>query len=551
MLCPGCRRQVGRGAAWCGSCGRPLGGHEGPLELVLADATRVPVVQEVTIGRAPGSTVVLADPAVSRTHARIVPGNGEGPRLEDAGSSHGTYVDGVRVTGPTRLRDGARIRIGDSELGVQRRPPDGQPAGGRTIVVPAGASLHVSAVGAPEELAPATPVGMRPRVRSGYALKHLDASEGPKPVVLRDLRGGSFLRLSENDAALLELLDGRHSLVDLIGEAEARFGATGPARLARLLADLGERGLLAGVAGTRAAPEAPTGWRRLVRPREKVFGGIGTLFDRVYRAGGWVLMTRPARVALGVLAAAGICALVWLIARRYGTPFVVADRLGLGGAVFLAGRLLVVTLHELAHGLVMASLGRRVDRAGLKLVLVFPYAFVDTSEAWFEPRARRLAVSAAGPAADLSLGAVFALCCLLLDGTVRDVFFQLAFAAYVGAFFNLNPFLERDGYHMLVDVLREPGLRRRAREQLERRLAGRGRRADDSPVLGRYAVAGLVWSVVAAGFAIALSLRFEPVMTALVGPDWVVHAVLGTLWAALFAPVVWVLARPLWERARG
>src|SRR4029079_10600784 len=94
---------------------------------------------------------------------------------------------------------------------------------------------------------------------------------------------------------------------------------------------------------------------------------------------------------------------------------------------------------------------------------------------WFEPRKRRIAISAAGPVSDFSVGAVFALCCLLLPkGTVRDIFFNLAFAAYAGVFFNLNPFIERDGYHILVDWLREPGLRRRAKEQPSRRLSGRG-----------------------------------------------------------------------------
>ena len=72
---------------------------------------------------------------------------------------------------------------------------------------------------------------------------------------------------------------------------------------------------------------------------------------------------------------------------------------------------------------------------------------------------------------------------------MRDIFFQLAFAAYVGAFFNLNPFIERDGYHMLVDCLREPGLRRRAKEQFARRLSGGGA-ATDSPVLARYSLCG-------------------------------------------------------------
>ena len=162
--------------------------------------------------------------------------------------------------------------------------------------------------------------------------------------------------------------------------------------------------------------------------------------------------------AVGV---AGLAAFLYLIVRRYGTPFVVADRIGIGALVFLLGRFLVVALHELAHGLVVSSFGRRVSRAGLKLMLVFPFAFVDTSDGWFEPRRRRFAISAAGPASDLLVGGIFALGAAFVSGTVRDVLFQLAFAAYVGAFSNLNPLLDRDGYHMLVDWLGEPGLRKR------------------------------------------------------------------------------------------
>ena len=121
-------------------------------------------------------------------------------------------------------------------------------------------------------------------------------------------------------------------------------------------------------------------------------------------------------------------------------------------------------------------------------------------------------MSAAGPVSDFSLGAIFALCALLLpEGTVRDIFFNLAFAAYVGAFFNLNPFIERDGYHMLVDGLNEPGLRRRAKEQLERRLRGEGPREGDSPVLMRYSLYGLGWSVVMALFAIGMTFRYKTI----------------------------------------
>jgi Zn-dependent protease len=197
----------------------------------------------------------------------------------------------------------------------------------------------------------------------------------------------------------------------------------------------------------------------------------------------------------------------------------------------------------------MANYGRRVRKAGLKLIMIFPYAYVDTSEAWFEPRRRRVAISAAGPVSDFSLGALFAICCLALPaGTARDIFFQLAFAAYLGGFFNLNPVVDRDGYQILVDLLREPGLRPRAREQLARRLRGQGQ-PTDSPVLARYAALGLACSALAACFGTAMSLRYEPRM-AEVAPEPIVWAALAGVWIAFFLPVVLVLGGPVRERMR-
>lgn len=549
MLCTTCRRQVAR-ATVCATCGTPAPGIGAPLELVLADGTRVPLLGELTIGRSRASALWLDDPSVSRNHARIRDDRDGVLLLEDAGSTYGTFLDDVRVSAPVALRDGSRMRIGNQRLEVQAHRDDD--ASGRTIVVPIGASLMLPAVGA-ASLQPAETVqGRNPRLRSGYALKRLDASEGDRRWIVRDLHGRGFLRISDRDAQLFRLLDGSRSLMDLVGEAENAFGEMGAVRLARLLADLGERGMLAGVeSSTSLETPAPEGrLRRLTKTRERTIDGIGPFFESVYRHGGWVLFTRPALFALGALAVIGFGVWIALVVGRYGTPFVVAHRLVLGGLVFLVGRFLLVGLHELAHGLAMESVGRRVQRAGLKSVFVFPYAFVDTSEVWFEPRNRRFAVSVAGPLSDFTLASVFSIICLLLDaGTIRDVTFQVAFAGYVAAFFNLNPFLERDGYHILADRLNVPGLRARAREELRRRLSGEGSEGAD-PALTRYAVAGLGWSCVAAIGVIVMSLRYEPIMVRY-APETVVWIVLGTLWVALFVPVVVVIAPPLRARLRG
>jgi hypothetical protein len=520
----------------------------GIFELVLGDRTRVPVVEDITIGRALGSTIQLADPAVSRHHARISPSRPHGgpPVLEDTNSSHGTFLDGRRIDHAESLRDGARIRLGNEELLVERRRDENE--AGRTIVVPPGASLVVPRVG-PSELA-ADGRQDRPRLRSGYALKRLAATEGPRRWVLKDLVNQKVVRLSDSDAHLIGLLDGRRSLAELVRESERRFGPGGPVRLAQVLADLDARGFLAGRGAAAAGGEDPTGvLQRILKPRELEWAGAADLFERIYVRGGWLLFTSFVLPLLAVLVAIGMCAFAFLVVGRYGTPFVVANKIGLGGLVFIVGRFAVAAIHETAHGLAMASFGRRVGKAGFKLLLIFPYVYVDTSEILFEPRRRRIAVSAAGPVSDFSLAALFSLCCLTFPaGTTRDVFFQLAFAAYLGALFNLNPLLERDGYQILVDMLGEPKLRRRALEQLKRELEG-GEQRSDSSVLARYSIFALGWWVVAASFAAGLSVRYVPVFDRFV-PHFAALALVGIVWMGLFVPVLAIVGPPLLARLR-
>jgi pSer/pThr/pTyr-binding forkhead associated (FHA) protein len=157
MVCPTCRRWVSRGARWCRSCGRPLGSRDLPaLELLLPGGGRVTASPGTTLGRQHSSTVRLSDPSVSRAHARVT-GTADAPAIVDAGSSAGTWVDGVAVgRRPVALRDGAVLRLGDAEVAVER-PRDNRDSG-RTSVVPARATaMTAAAVGGSE----------KPRLRSG------------------------------------------------------------------------------------------------------------------------------------------------------------------------------------------------------------------------------------------------------------------------------------------------------------------------------------------------------------------------------------------------
>lgn len=523
-----------------------MDGHAPAFDLVLPGGARVPLASATTIGRAPDATVRLDDRTVSRVHARVTL-EGGAPVLEDAGSTHGTLLDGRSVHGATPVGDGAVISLGDVDLRVERHRDAAE--AGRTIVVPANASVAVDSAGHAAVSQPGTQAGFRPMLRPGWKLKRLAEGEARLRYVLASDHAPDLLRMGEEDAALVQMLDGETTLPELMAESERLHGEGGVGRLARLLADLGERGLLEGV-DAPARHRGEGALARLTRPRERVIPGLGERFERLYRAGGWVLFTRAGLAVIAAIALGGLAAFVTLIVGRGGTPFVVASKIGLGGVVFLAGRFLVVAVHEAAHGLTMASYGRRVPRGGLKTIIGLPFAFVDTTEAWFEPKRRRIAISAAGPVSDFAVGGAAALAALAVDpGNLRDILYQVALAAYIGAFYNLNPFLDRDGYHILVDVLGEPGLRKRARERLARRIAGRDQEAAGDRALLVYGVASLGWMILAACFAIILSFLYVDRLRAIAPPE-VVWTVLGAFYLLMFVPVGVAVGRPLLQRRR-
>lgn len=95
-----------------------------PREVVLsADTPRV------TVGRASDADVPLvADPEVSRLHATIEWIGTDWTIVDDGLSRNGTFVNGERITGRRRLRNGDSIRIGNSAFVFRDlSPQSGEP----------------------------------------------------------------------------------------------------------------------------------------------------------------------------------------------------------------------------------------------------------------------------------------------------------------------------------------------------------------------------------------------------------------------------------------
>lgn len=137
IICERCGSSNPPGDNFCGACGADLpdrddstgnyppvdqGGQE-PGEIPQLVVTRGATAgaryaldrETVNIGRHPDSEIFLDDVTVSRHHARITTAPGTPPRIVDAGSLNGTYVDGERVDA-AQLREGAQIQVGKFRL---------------------------------------------------------------------------------------------------------------------------------------------------------------------------------------------------------------------------------------------------------------------------------------------------------------------------------------------------------------------------------------------------------------------------------------------------
>lgn len=85
----------------------------------LSGATMRLGEEPLTIGRGPDCTLVITDDYASTRHARLYARTGQW-FVEDLGSTNGTYVDRMRITGPTPVPIGVPVRVGGTTVELRK-----------------------------------------------------------------------------------------------------------------------------------------------------------------------------------------------------------------------------------------------------------------------------------------------------------------------------------------------------------------------------------------------------------------------------------------------
>ena len=161
-------------------------------------------------------------------------------------------------------------------------------------------------------------------------------------------------------------------------------------------------------------------------------------------------------------------------------------------------------------------------------------AYVDTFYMWLEGRWPRIAVSVAGPYANLVLSGLAALVAWFVPSAVLSAaLWGFALLSYLAVLLNFSPLTEFDGYYVLSDLLEKPNLRPRALAWLGRNLI------PALPTLGRLEGHRLELLY---GLASVLYVAFSAVLTVVIYRLVVQGWMEGILPDVLAAGLAWVLA---------
>lgn len=396
--------------------------------------------------------------------------------------------------------------------------------------------------------------------------------------VLKQPETRAYLRLSEEDYALWWQMDGRFSVKQLLFYSLKRYRRLPIGHLNRLIDELRDGRFLCEtpvdvydqMEAALAARAPSSRGRRLLQgflETEAAVSGLDDFFTPLYQQVKWLFTFWGQMLLLAIIILGGSL-FVWLF--RAGAYSLTAQG-GWSVLSIFAANLLVIFIHELAHGVTVKHYGRELDRGGFLIYWGMPAFFVDTRDIWMSPSKARIAVSWAGPHSGLVLGglvgagltAVSVYAPEFADTFWATFLFQVGFMAFLSVFVNVNPLLELDGYFILMDWLEMPGLRERAfafwREEAwprlrqhtdPRRMWASLNRAER--IFAFYGALAFVYSA----YALWLALYFwQSRLLPLAGRLWQEYGLAGRLvvllaTAVLVIPAVYYLLQFGWSRLR-
>lgn len=140
---------------------------------------------------------------------------------------------------------------------------------------------------------------------------------------------------------------------------------------------------------------------------------------------------------------------------------------------YVLALIFIKSCHELGHAYVAKYYGCRVHSIGVAFLVLFPFLYTDTSDAWrLRNHNERLNINFAGIITELHIAVISVfLWTVLPDGIMRSVAYFLATTSLISSvMINISPFMRFDGYYIFADWLKAENLHDRSFEMAKWRI---------------------------------------------------------------------------------
>ena len=300
--------------------------------------------------------------------------------------------------------------------------------------------------------------------------------------VLKDPLSKELHYVSDDEYAILKLLDGNRTLSEVFSECTRYFKSQfiAPDAFIGFLAEAKRKQLITlpsnrPEVGKKTAskfvhPRDTVGWSSLLAYRLPGFrpGRLLDLLSNVLEG-----LAKPLTACVYVLltVAAGIVAYLNLPVILEATAEAFAQRGSHTWLQLFIVIAIVKIIHELAHAVACRMLGRDCRELGVMLLMGIPCLYCDVSDAWLMPeRYKRILVSAAGILAEVALAslAVFVWTVSSSEVLSQWCLIVMTVCSVSTLLINGNPLMRYDGYFIFSDIAAVPNLGARSTQALQK-----------------------------------------------------------------------------------